>query len=777
MKFFIQKLDMVVKHSYKGRGFTFTGARVSLSKPILANGSIPTLVEYRNKKIKARMLGPCATVQEALDASSICNRNDLQTCGISSQTLLQLITKVKANRLKSIAVPKYSLKRSSRISHVMPRTVIGFRTRSSVNTETMLNAQGQSKGTELFARNYSTACRDLNPKYAEIVSQELSLLKEHSVNNNIDGVNRCVKSLLGMPGFWIVCYESIKSKPGIVLHSSALLDKQAMTLDIHLDFFHKLSTSILRGSYQFGSASLSPIRADIPKLKGGGIAANDTHSRDKIVQKGLATIMECLSEHRFLECSFGFRRGPGVHEALAYIRKKVPSGLWAIESESSISKSLDRFNHKRLVSLIKKKYVGQQTFIDLIYKALKVKIVSIDSSIVAKIDTPQGSLLSPILCNIYLHELDCYVMESEDFAKYKSSKQAATNSKFTSFMKPSKDELAIGEGIRKAKSKLKMWKYFQKLRISKLKLAREKGIPKSKFKGFNRKFQYIRYAHDFIIFVWGTKNDCLEMKALVKNFLKANLDLDLSEEKTKITYLKKNKAEFLGFQLWQSGGNIFTTKKDVNPIGKSDREKMDSKYRCALSAVPRLRITFSMDKVLRNLVDKGLIRFKAGKYFPTSHKRALHYRIPNIVRYLRAVFLGISNYYGVAHNWYDAKSIYNYYGLFCVAMTIAHKTKSKTPKVFKKYGEQITITNDENKEIAKFGKLSNKDFKKNMNHSWLPLDTERLLKDTERLLKQNQKIDFSAPNRAEMEIRATFSFAKPPTQRNKIPEIFKCCLE
>lgn len=726
--------DMVAKQLSNGRRSAGRPYPVNLSDTILAKGSSSNLDEYKNKKMKARVLGSCVTVQGTLIPSTR-NMNDIYTCGMSSQTVLRLLTKTKVNRLKSTAVLKYSVFPSYSLSYVMPGTVIGTWTRSPVKAGGVLNVRGRFKGAELFARGLSTVCSA--EEYAEEVASELSLLRVHSKNNNINGVNQCVKSLLGMPEFWVLCYESIKSNPGVHSAGGSFLignKKKPITLDgIDLDFFQKLSTSILRGYFRFG-----PIRrVDIPKPQGGTRPLGIADSRDKIVQKGMAVILECLAEHKFLECSFGFRRSRSCHDALSYIRKKVPSGLWAIEGD--IQKCFDRFNHKRLVSLVRNKYVSQQVFIDLIYKALKAKIISIDSSILVKMGTPQGSVVSPILCNIFLHELDTYVMESEVLAKFRRGKAVTRNSKFTRLLKPTKEELATGEAIRKAKGKLKMWKYFHKLRISKLKLARKKNIERNKFKGRNRRIAYVRYADDFIIFVWGTKNDCLEIKLLVKNFLKSNLDLDLSEDKSKITYLKKDKAEFLGFQLWQSPETILSSKSDVNPIGKIDRGKMDSKIRGASMQVPRLRITFSMDKVLRKLVDKGLLRFKGGKFFPTSFKSALQYEIPNIVNYLKLVFRGIANYYGFAHNWYDAKSIYNYFGRFCTAMTIAHKTKSKVPKVFKKYGENLTIRDGENKVIAEYGSVSNKTFKNSVKKypATLPLDTEVLLRENLRVAKQH----------------------------------------
>jgi len=566
----------------------------------------------------------------------------------------------------------------------------------------------------------------------ETIAKELSRLREYSEQNNINEVNKYVNSLLSNPEFWVLCYESIKSNPGVNSPGGSSLNGKAKIMDgIDLEFFHKLSINIPRGKFNFG-----PIRkVNIPKPQGNLRPLGITDSRDKIVQKGIAVILEELSEHRFLDCSFGFRRGRSCHDAITYIKKKVPSGMWAIEGD--ISKCFDRFNHKRIVSLIQKKYVSHQVFIDLIYKALKTRIISIDSSFINKIGTPQGSVVSPILCNIYLHELDVFINESEMLDKFRNAKSATANPKFKALLSVSKEENEKAESIRKSQGKLKYWKFFHKLRVTKLKFAERNNIPRVIFKGSNRRIAYVRYADDFVIFLWGTKNDCLEIKKLVKNFLKGNLDLNLSEEKSRITFLKKEKANFLGFQIWQSPAKILSKKSDVNPYGEICRVKMNSKFRGASMRIPRIRITFSMNDVLRKLVDKGLVRYKAGKFFPTSYKSILQYDIANIVSYNRAVFRGLANYYGFAHNWYDAKTLYNYFGLYCTAMTIAHKTKSKVPEVFKKYGPELTIIDSSNKIIASFGVLSNSKFKRNVRNSHISFSQ---VTNMEQLLLANLKV-------------------------------------
>ena len=213
--------------------------------------------------------------------------------------------------------------------------------------------------------------------------------------------------------------------------------------------------------------------------------------------------------------------------------------------------------------------------------------------------------------------------------------------------------------------------------------------------------------------------------------------MNLSNEKTHITYLKKDKAKFLGFEIWQSAFRTPSSKNGVNPLGKIDRIKVNSKYRAATFQTPRVRITFSMNHILLGLVDKGLLRHKDGKFFPTSYKAALQYDIANIVKYISSVFRGLSNYYGFAHNWYDAKTIYNYFGRYCAAMTIAHKTKSKVPRIFKKYGSDLSVQNEHGKEITKFGLLSNSQFKRNIK-GYMP--SNLCVTDIEQLLLVNLRV-------------------------------------
>ena len=170
----------------------------------------------------------------------------------------------------------------------------------------------------------------------ETIAKELLQLREYSEQNNINKVNNCVDSFLKNPKFWILCYESIKTN-----HREEFFTKKAVTMNgIHLPFFYKLSINIFKGRFNFDSI----YKAEIFK------SIKTTDFKDKIVQKGMSVILEELSEYRFLDCSFGFHSKKSCHDAITYIKRKVFSGMWAIEG--NVNKCFDQFSNKRIISLI-----------------------------------------------------------------------------------------------------------------------------------------------------------------------------------------------------------------------------------------------------------------------------------------------------------------------------------------------------------------------------------------------------------------------------------------
>lgn len=135
--------------------------------------------------------------------------------------------------------------------------------------------------------------------------------------------------------------------------------------------------------------------------------------------------------------------------------------------------------------------------------------------------TPHGGILSPLLANIYLHELDSFI---EEIAP--------------EYQGPNKEKRINPEYRRLMTRSLKS---YDPNKARKLRLSRT--IPKDPNFGHIR---YVRYADDFLIGVAGSYQTAAEIKERVKTFLHERLALDLSEEKTKITNIAKG-VRFLGY--------------------------------------------------------------------------------------------------------------------------------------------------------------------------------------------------------------------------------------
>lgn len=129
--------------------------------------------------------------------------------------------------------------------------------------------------------------------------------------------------------------------------------------------------------------------------------------RDKIVQGAMLLIMEAIFEPSFVTHSHGFRPGKGCHTALKEVKNTFSAVNWFIEGD--ISKCFDTFNHKLLVHLISKR-INDKGFLDLLHKALKAGYMFQGQFFSPEVGTPQGSIVSPILCNILLHGLDQFVL-------------------------------------------------------------------------------------------------------------------------------------------------------------------------------------------------------------------------------------------------------------------------------------------------------------------------------------------------------------------------------
>lgn len=226
----------------------------------------------------------------------------------------------------------------------------------------------------------------------------LEKLRFRSENRPNHSINSNLHSLVYDIDLLNIAYNSIKSKPANM--TPGVLPE---TLDgISHDALVEISQSLKKESFTFKPSR----RVQIPKANGGLRPLTIASPRDKIVQQGIKMILEAIFEPLFTENSHGFRPNRSCHTALKEVRRTFPSVAWVIEGD--IRKCFDTIDHKLLMNLIETKILDRR-FTNLIRKALKAGYFEFKVLSTNIVGTPQGSIVSPILANVFLHQLDVYI--------------------------------------------------------------------------------------------------------------------------------------------------------------------------------------------------------------------------------------------------------------------------------------------------------------------------------------------------------------------------------
>ena len=217
---------------------------------------------------------------------------------------------------------------------------------------------------------------------------------------------------------------------------------------------------------------------------------------DRLVQQCILQVLEPICEPKFHNHSYGFRPNRSAHHALSRMVSLINLGRHYYCVDVDIKGFFDNVNHGKLLKQIWGLGIRDKRLISIIGKLLKSEIQG--EGIPTK-GTPQGGIISPLLSNIVLNELDWWV--SDQWETYKP---------------------------RRAKSET-FHNYAHQYT--------------------NLKDGYIvRYADDFKI-MCRTYAEAQRFYYAVVDFLKNRLDLDISPEKSKVTNLQKNSSEFLGFKI------------------------------------------------------------------------------------------------------------------------------------------------------------------------------------------------------------------------------------
>jgi nicotine oxidoreductase len=472
---------------------------------------------------------------------------------------------------------------------------------------------------------------------------------------NREWVNDDLYRLMLRKDMYVLAYERLKSIPG---------NMTSGTDDETLDGFSEEEIDRLIEQMRDESYRCKPVRESfIPKANGKLRRLGIPCPRDKIVQEVVRIILEAVydSPHGayFSDCSHGFRRSKSCHSAVREIQKKWSGMIWLIEGD--IKSCFDDIDHHKLVNILRKK-IKDERFLSLIWKFLKAGYLDLER---ARHDslagTPQGGIASPILSNIYLHELDEFIERLQ--AELEQGEERRPNLEY---------KRIEARRYRLAKAGKADTREFKRLG------KQMRSLPSLDTRDPNFvRVRYVRYADDWLIGVIGSHELAEGIKDRVGEFLKDKLALTLSREKTNITNARTEEAEFLGYRIRKGRGRD-TQKVTVSTNGSGRQFKRRSTGMEVVLKAP-------MDKLIKRLSQKG---FCDGKGNPTHKAGWTVLDEDQIVSLYSSINGGIQQYYRPADNFGQLTRV-QYILKYSLAKTLATKKKTSITRVMR--GRDISV--------------------------------------------------------------------------------------
>lgn len=510
----------------------------------------------------------------------------------------------------------------------------------------------------------------------------LKALSDHSQSSDYK-YERLYRYLFSEEMF-AVAYQRIYAKQGNMTPGT-----DGKTIDeMSLERIERLIGSLKDESYQPHPAR----RVYIPKKNGKKRPLGIPSFEDKLVQEVVRLLLEAIYEGHFEGTSHGFRPHRSCHTALGMIQKSFAGAKWFIEGD--IKGFFDNIDHNVLISILRER-ISDERFLRLIRKFLNAGYVEDWKYNKTYSGTPQGGIISPMLANIYLDKFDKYIKEYA--AKFRKGDRRSINPEYwrlnnkKNWLKK-KLQKTSDEQIRKSY-------LYEIAQLSKQMLSTpHKDAMDADF----RRMQYVRYADDFLISVIGSKSECETIKADITQFMREQLKLELSDEKTLITHAQ-DKAKFLGYE-------IFIRKSDAVKRNKDGVLKRDFNGAVVLtlnSAVIQKKLTEYNALEVRNIDGKDIWWSKPRRYMTPMKPE-------DILAQYNAEIRGLYNYYSLAANVSKECASFAFIMKMSMFKTLGWKLNTSARKVRQKYqkDKDFVIPYNDAKGKQKYRVFYNEGFKK-----------------------------------------------------------------
>lgn len=501
---------------------------------------------------------------------------------------------------------------------------------------------------------------------------------------------------------------------------------------------------------------------------------------NKMVQETIRMVLEAIYEPTFkkYETNFGFRPNRSCDNAIEKIKQEFKSADWFIEGD--IKGAYDNVDHDILINSLKKR-IKDKKFLKLIHSGLKSGILDMNIPKDTLLGIPQGGIASPILFNIYMHELDEYVInhlkpkyektpiqdkvnplyetihsqitrtrkkikeiseeknidprnimlrdlyeiiknnpqtfktiiksknllklediyETEDeknyrkiITEYQKNRNTVNNTTTKKLEEYSMTEQLY---IKKAnvfstqKNRIKKW-ILQEIQTNKIDISeylikqKNKDLSKTKNTQINTSYlktkavnvQYIRYADDWITAVRGEKEIANNIMRDIDDFLKNNLKLQLSKEKTKITNVRLDKALFLGFQIFHQRFPLIRKRENT-----------------FIQRYSALQVHPDTERLIKRFTLKGIIKDNKPREIGFLTILKDH----EIIEKYNQIMLGLGNYYIRQISYPSRLNRWHYLLYYSCLKTLATKHKTTTKQIINKYGyKDISFSFENHKE-------------------------------------------------------------------------------
>lgn len=305
----------------------------------------------------------------------------------------------------------------------------------------------------------------------------------------------------------VLAYRNIKTNKG---SKTSGIDNKTIT-DINNLMVHDVQKIILSKLNDYKPKPVK--RIEIPKSDGRTRPLGIPCIADRLFQQCIKQVLEPICEAKFYNYSFGFRPNRSVSQAIARTYFLMQRNKLSYCIDIDIQGFFDNIDHDILIKQMWNMGIRDKKLLSIIKAMLKTEVILPDKSrIIPTKGSPQGGILSPLLANIVLNDLDWWI--ASQWGEFETKNNYDRERKHN-------DKIYVDKSN----------KYTALKRTSNLK-----------------EMYIVRYADDFKIFC-RNYSDAKKIYEAVVQWLKIRLNLDINENKSGITNLKQNYTEFLGFKI------------------------------------------------------------------------------------------------------------------------------------------------------------------------------------------------------------------------------------